>query len=140
MFWMEENGLTADIYEKLRDKAAFQHYEKPDVEQALTHTLYTVLIWDEKRPVGMGRVVGDGRVAFFFKDIVVDPEYQKQRIGSMVMHALMEYVHQNGCNNAYLALLSTPGKEAFYEKFGFQVRPQKGLGSGMSQYIVKNRL
>jgi len=140
MFGIEENGLTAEIYEKLRDLVAFQHYEKWDVEQALTNSLYTVVIWDEKRPVGMGRVVGDGKVAFFFKDIVVDPKYLKQGIGSMVMNALMKYVYKNGCNNAYLALLSTPGKEAFYEQFGFHVRPCKGLGSGMSQYIIKNRL
>lgn len=137
MLWIEENGLTADIYEELRDKVDFQHYDKTDVEQALALTLYTVVIWDDKQPVGMGRVVGDGKVAFFFKDIVVHPEYAKRGIGRMIMNQLMEYVQQNSCNNAYLALLSTPGKEAFYEKFNFQVRPCKGLGSGMSQYISK---
>ena len=38
-----------------------------------------VVVFDDKRPIGIARIVGDGRIAFFIKDVVVDPAYQKNR-------------------------------------------------------------
>lgn len=38
---------------------------------------------------------------------------------------------------AYLILGAATGKEGFYEKFGFKVRPNDFSGSGMSMWRVK---
>lgn len=138
MYQIERNGLTPEIYEALRSKVALQHYEAEDVKMALTHTLFSVVVWEGTRPVGIGRVVGDGRIVFFIKDVVVEPNRQRQGIGRLVMKELMDYISSNGCANAYVGLMALTGKEGFYEKFGFRVRPFDGQGSGMTQLI--NRL
>lgn len=135
MFEVEKNGLVAEIYEELRDKVQWQHYDIEDVRQALRYTLFSVVIRENGRPVGIGRVVGDGRIAFFIKDVVVDPSRQHQGIGRMIMEQLMDYIWQAGCPNAYVGLMSLDGTEGFYEQFGFRKRPHQGLGSGMTQLL-----
>lgn len=49
----------------------------------------------------------------------------------------MENINQNLLETdlAFVSLMSAPGKEGFYEKFGFTKRPDAERGSGMSQYI-----
>lgn len=129
------NGLTPAIYHSLRDKVRFQSYADYDVAEALKRTLYSVVIYDVDRPVGISRVVGDGKIVFFIKDVVVDPEYQRRGIGKLLMKDLMHYVNQAGCTNAYVGLMCTPGTENFYNEFGFIRRPTEDLGSGMVQFI-----
>lgn len=135
MYQIEKNGLTTEIYEMLRAKVGLQHYDLPDVDKALKHTLFSVVVKKDSKPVGIGRVIGDGRIAFFIKDVVVAKEHQHQGIGRMIMEELMNYIKINGCPNAYVGLMALTGKEGFYEKFGFHIRPFKGQGSGMTQFI-----
>ncbi len=132
---IEENGLTAEIYTNLRVYAGMQPYPPEDVEKALKGTLFSVVVWDGEEPVAIARVVGDGRVVFFIKDVVVHPDWQGRGIGRAVMERVMAYVEREGAPNAYVGLMSTPGKESFYEKFGFHVRPCGYEGSGMTCYI-----
>lgn len=135
MFEVEKNGLVAEIYEELRGKVKWQHYDIEDVRQALKHTLFSVVVRENGKPVGIGRVVGDGRIAFFIKDVVVEPSRQHHGIGRIIMEQLMDYIRHNGCPNAYVGLMSLAGTEGFYEQFGFQKRPHQGLGSGMTQLL-----
>lgn len=129
------NGLTPTIYRMLREKVLFQPYSDRDVAEALERTLYSVVIYDGNRPVGISRVVGDGRIVFFIKDVVVDPEYQHRGIGKLLMEDLTDYINGKGCRNAYVGLMCTPNTEDFYKRFGFIDRPSKGLGSGMVKFI-----
>ena len=36
-----------------------------------------------------------------------------------------------------MTLNSAKGKESFYEKFGFRVRPNEDAGPGMDQWFIK---
>lgn len=135
MYEIEKNGLTPEIYESMRAKVELQHYDAEDVEEALKHTLFSVVVKENGVPLGIGRVVGDGRIVFFIKDVVVEPCRQQTGIGRIVMDELMGYISANGCPNAYVGLMALTGKEGFYEKFGFRARPHDGLGSGMTQLI-----
>lgn len=130
-----EQKLSPAVFLALREKAGFPFYSSEDSSEALDHTLYTVEIREEERTVGMARVVGDNRIAFFIKDVVVDPDYHGQGIGKLLLEAIFGYIRQHACKNAYVGLMATPGTEEFYEKFGFIRRPSPGLGCGMVQYL-----
>ena len=132
---IEKNALTPEAYEHLREKVSLQHYEREDVEEALAHTLFSVVVKEGEIPVGIGRIVGDGRIVFFIKDVVVEPKKQHCGIGRMIMEELMCYIKEHGCRNAYAGLMALTGKEGFYEKFGFRIRPYDGQGSGMTQLV-----
>ena len=97
--------------------------------------MFSVVAWEEDTPVGIGRVIGDGRVAFFIKDVAVLPERQGQGIGQKIMGAMMAYIRRTGSENAYVGLMALKDKEGFYRKFGFHVRPHEKEGSGMTQYL-----
>lgn len=137
--YLEKNGLTVPVFISLRDKVGFMHYEEKDVTQALSHTLYSVVAKKGIEPIGMARVIGDRRIAFFIKDVVVDPVYQGQGIGDLLMTDIMDYIRSVCAPNAYVGLMSTPARETFYEKYGFIIRPNKDFGSGMIQYIKPDR-
>ena len=137
MVFLEKNGLTVPIFISLRKKVGFVYYQAEDVAQALKNTHYSVVAKENKKAVGMARVVGDTKIAFFIKDVVVDPAHQGQAIGDLIMNDVMNYIKSVCAQGAYVGLMSTPDREAFYEKYGFIVRPNKDFGSGMVQYIQR---
>ena len=47
----------------------------------------------------MGRIIGDDRIAFFIKDVVVHPDYQDEGIGKLVMDKLLNYIKIKGCED-----------------------------------------
>lgn len=44
-----------------------------------------------------------------------------------------KYIMINYTNNINFVLFATKGKEGFYEKFGFDKRPNEQFGCGMAQ-------
>ena len=136
---IKKNALTVQLYQEIRRTASFKEYNDEDVKVALEHTLYSCVAYKGDRPVGIARLVGDNRVTFFIKDVVIIPEYQKNGVGHLLMQSLFEYIEEHACEGAYVGLMSTPGKEAFYEKYGFIKRPTENLGSGMVLYYEKKK-
>ena len=134
-FNIECNALTPEIYRSVRATASMKSFKEQDVKKALENTLFSVVITENGNPVGIGRVIGDGSVAFFLKDVVVIPQKQGMGIGRLIMDALMGYIRREGADNAYVGLMATKGKEGFYEQFGFHVRPCGDEGSGMTLYM-----
>lgn len=122
---------------KLRDKANFSTYKIKDIEIAFKNNLFSVVVYDNNKPIGMGRIIGDDRIAFFIKDVIVDPEYQNMKVGNTIMTSLLDYIENRGCVGAYVGLMSTPHKEDFYKKYGFIKRPSETLGSGMVKFLSK---
>ncbi|MDF2700367.1 MAG: Acetyltransferase, family [Haloplasmataceae bacterium] len=129
-----DNGLTAKIFTELRKSGPFMPYDEADINIALQNTLYSVVIYDEDKPIGAARLVGDNRIAFFIKDVVVLPDYQGKRIGDTLMKQIFKYIDQHACEKAYVGLMSTPHKEGFYERYGFIKRPNEDFGAGMVMY------
>lgn len=137
---IEKNVLTPEIYINLREKVNFKYYSYRDVEVALNNTLYSVVIYDDDTPIGIGRIVGDDRIVFFIKDIVVDPDYQKMKIGQIIMKNILEYISTKACEGAYIGLMSTKCCVDFYKKFGFIERPNDDLGPGMVKFYDSNEV
>ncbi len=64
--------------------------------------------------VGMARALSDGEYVAALFDLVVLPEYQGKGVGT----AILEAVHEQLPGKAIL-LYSVPGKEPFYQEFGY---------------------
>lgn len=135
MLRLTENTLTPDIYKNIRASVGMKEYEENDIIKALQGTLFSVVVWEDDEPVGIGRVIGDGRVAFFIKDVAVVPWKQGSGIGRMLMDGMMAFIKREGAPNAYVGLMALKEKEGFYQQFGFHVRPFGNEGSGMTQYL-----
>jgi len=132
---ISHDALTAELYESVRETADFHHYGIEDVRTALSGGLCSVVAYVDGEVAGIGRVVGDGRIAFFIKDLVVLPEYRHCGVGAAMLDALIDRIREQCCDHAYVGLMSTPGKEQFYEGHGFIRRPTGGFGSGMVRFV-----
>ena len=87
------------------------------VEKAYANSLCTLAAYEDDKPVGLIRAVGDGQTIVFIQDLLVYPEYQRKGIGTGLMKAMLErYAH------VYQIELATDNTEktvAFYKSFGF---------------------
>ena len=104
----KENTITVQEYLYLRDSVHWVPLSLEQAERALENSIYTVCAYDNGKPVGMGRMVGDGVVIVY----VQDP-------GTQLM----------------LDLMCAKGREQFYSHMGFLARPTETLGPGMIMYL-----
>ena len=82
----------------------------------------------------MARIIGDDGLAFYIQDVIIKPEYQRQGIGTALMNKIMEYIRTHARDNTVIGLMAAKGKEPFYERYGFTIRPNENLGSGMTMF------
>lgn len=137
MIILKENTLDVETYLLLRESVNWKKLSRSQAKQALEHSLFTVCAYEEDKPVGMGRIVGDGVVIDYIQDLVVRPEEQSKGIGRMVIERLIRYVKETKLpeTEIMLCLMCAKGREKFYQKFDFISRPTNTLGPGMIQYI-----
>lgn len=137
MIIFRENTLDIQTYQELRASVGWKKLLPEQAETALRRSLFTVCAYDGERPVGMGRIVGDGVVIDYIQDLVVRPDVQSQGIGRQIIERLIRYVRETKLEDAeiMLCLMCAKGREEFYKKFDFIARPTQNLGPGMIQYI-----
>ena len=137
MLFLKENDLNVETYLKLRSAVEWVLLDEKQAELALENSLYIVTAYDGDKAVGMGRLVGDGAVICYIQDLIVVPEYQGKKIGSMVIDRLISKADEMRMpgTKMMLDLMCAKGREVFYEKHGFIARPTEKLGPGMIQYL-----
>ncbi|MGN0466808.1 MAG: GNAT family N-acetyltransferase [Lachnospiraceae bacterium] len=137
MIELVENKLDVDTYLKLRDAVSWKKLGREQAQKALDNSLYIAVAYEEGKPVGMGRIVGDGAVICYVQDLIVIPDMQQSGIGGILIERLKEVVKDFGYDNTTMmfALMCAKGREKFYEKHNFIARPTTDLGPGMIQYL-----
>jgi ribosomal protein S18 acetylase RimI-like enzyme len=121
-------------YNRLRVAVGWGGYDEDVIRNALPSTLYCVCAFVDEEIVGMARVIGDDGMVFYIQDVIVLPEYQHQGIGTQLMDTVMSFIRAHAHHNTIIGLMAAVGKEAFYEKYGFNVRPDETHGAGMTQF------
>ena len=135
--FLKDNALDLSTYLELRRKVSWKPLTDEQAEKAIENSLLTVVAYDQDKPVGMGRIVGDGAVICYIQDLIVIPEYQGQGVGQMIMESLIDYARELKFPDTELMLdlMCAVGREEFYKKSGFIARPTEKLGPGMIMYI-----
>jgi GNAT superfamily N-acetyltransferase len=87
---------------------------RADVEACLEHSVCFTLR-QEHEQIGFARIVTDYRVFAWFTDIIVDPAYRGQKLGTWLVECMMEYPGIRTCKK----VLQTRDSHGLYEKFGF---------------------
>ena len=124
-FELVDNVLKAEDFIRLKVATGFIERPLPQVEKALQNGLFNVSAICDGKVVGMGRLVGDGAMYWYLQEIIVLPEYQGKGIGKSIVNRLIEYIKDTAIPGTIIdvGLSAVKGKEPFYEKFGFSVRP-----------------
>ncbi len=101
------------------------HLTPHDLAKALNESAFMVSAFDEDRLVGFGRVVSDSIHAIVY-DLIVAPDHQRQGIGGEILDRLVKH-----CQEAHIRdiqLFCARGTRAFYERHGFEARPEDAPG------------
>lgn len=106
-------------YIELRAAVGWDTVDIETATRGINNSTYCVCVECEDNLVGFGRVVGDGATVFYIHDIIVSPKYQKQKIGMKIMEKIMEYIHMNYSDKAFIGLVAREDLDSFYSKFGF---------------------
>ncbi|WP_312091303.1 GNAT family N-acetyltransferase [Aminipila sp.] len=132
-----KNEIAVDDYLQLRDSVGWRNLPREQAQRALAGSVYMLVAYDDKKVVGMARVVGDGTYMALIVDVMVHPDYQKKKIGSYIINNIINTLESSisGDEIMMINLMSVPGKESFYEQFGLAVRPNKTMGPGMCRWV-----
>ena len=136
---LKENILTYDIYFELRKSVDWNNWSKEQADSAIKKSYYTMVAYDGNKPIGMGRVVGDG-MYLTIVDIVVRPEYQGEGVGSAIIKSMLDYIGNSTYEGSRVSvqLISEVGKEEFYIKQGFKLIPHEFCGPALRKIIYKD--
>ena len=86
------------------------------LKTAYANSMFKCIAQDGERIVAAGRAVADGVDCSYLCDVVVHPDLQGTGIGGQLIQKLIELSR----GHRKIILYAVPGREPFYEKFGFR--------------------
>lgn len=133
----KENTLSVEEYLYLRESVNWVPLQEEQAKKALAHSIYTLCAYSAGKPVGMGRMVGDGVVIVYIQDLIVHPDAQHRNVGRELLSRLIGHAKEIRMPGTQLMLdlMCAKGREHFYEHMGFISRPTAALGPGMIMYL-----
>lgn len=99
---------------------------KNELEQSLKGSWYVVSAYDKDKLVGFGRVISDGVNHAFIVDMIISQSHQGNGIGRMILKMLLDRCKEFNLRD--IQLFAAKDKYGFYEKFGFEKRPEDAPG------------
>jgi len=133
MIYIKENINNVDEFNMLYDLVGWGAYSKEISQKALDNTFYSISVYQDDKIIGFGRLIGDSICFLYVQDIMVRPEHQRNKIGTLIMNTLLTKVNEIRKENPDLKVYlgASKDKEEFYEQFGFIKSIDAGLGYGM---------
>ena len=126
--------ISVAEYNQLREAVGWESLPHEQAQIGINRSDYVLRAMDGSRTVGTARVVSDGGCSVFILDVIVLPEYQGHGIGKSILQNIMNYLQKElqlrGIMN--IGLMAAKGREGFYQQFGFEERPNEGMGAGMT--------
>ena len=132
------NILSAKEYCELRSAVAWKPIPEDQAQSGIDHSDFVIACWDGETIVGCARIFWDKGYIAYLADVMVKPAYQKQGIGKKMVEECISYIDgqlKEGWR-IKIVIVSAKGKEPFYERFGFEIRPNENDGAGMQLWRV----
>jgi GNAT superfamily N-acetyltransferase len=135
---IELNKLTVEEYYYLLNVLGWKQPSERLLRISLENGINVKYVLDGKT-IGMARYVSDGGYAGLIMDVIVHPDYQGKGYGKKLIRYLIRYLKKNLEDDEQLMiqLLSAPGKQGFYKKFGFKAN-KKVAEDGMYMWLKKH--
>jgi len=136
---IEKNTLLPEEHMALWEAAGWGTLDRDLVETSLRGSYATFAARDGGRIIAMARLIGDGGMAFYLKDLIVSPDYQGKGIGRELLSYVEDFVRGELKEGwwSYLQLMSAKNKEEFYLKCGYKAHPHEHSGAGFTNVIER---
>lgn len=119
---------TPEEYVDLRIRTGMGQKNLAATKTALENSLFIVCLWNNQELIGFGRIVGDQGLAYLVSDIMVDPRYQGQGYGKLIMKEIDEYLEKNSDETAYVCLIVNKPADQLYKQFRFEYVQPRACG------------
>ena len=109
--------ISAEEYLELRTKVGWMLFPLEEAENCIENAYMVISARDDGRAVGVARLLWDGGYVAFLSDVIVDPAYQRQGIGTRLLRSVLERY-----KTVYQMELLTDDTEitnSFYRSAGF---------------------
>lgn len=122
---IEYNKLTFEEYKMLLNDVGWKLPSERLVKISLEKGINVKYVLDGKT-VSMASFVTNGGYAGLIMDVVVLKEYRGKGYGTILIESILNYIKSDLEDNEemMIQLLSAPGKQDFYSKFGFKVKKE----------------
>ncbi|MBO4346089.1 MAG: GNAT family N-acetyltransferase [Lachnospiraceae bacterium] len=130
--------ITPEEYLELRKKVGWMLFPVEEARNCVENAYMVICVRNDDEAIGVVRLLWDGGYVAFLSDVIVDPRFQGQGIGRTLVESVIKRI-KDDMKPGYkvkLNLNSAKGKEPFYEKFGFKIRPNDENGAGMDQWLT----
>lgn len=118
-------GVNWQTVAEILKSVGMAHHKPERHRQAFEASHTTVFMYHGDRLISFGRAISDGVYQAAVYDCAVVEEFQGKGLGRLIIAEIVAQLP--GCN---LILYASPGKEGFYEKFGF-----RKMKTGMAKFI-----
>ena len=120
---------SVEAYNQLRVNAGMNS-TKPysEVKKALEGTLFLVSVFEDDELIGLGRIVGDGGIAFIVCDIMVDKKFQRRGIANQIMEMIDQWFDENTHESSFSTLLAKVPADKLYRKHHFCYLDENRVG------------
>jgi GNAT superfamily N-acetyltransferase len=130
---------SVETYRALRRGSGLSEKTTEAAERGLPRSLFGVQVLLEAKPIGMGRVVGDGGCFFQVVDIAVLKEHQGKGVGKTIMREIMNYLDMHVPESGYVSLIADGEAHKLYAQFGFVLTAPASVGMAFkTQRVSKN--
>jgi len=127
--YKEEKQIDKASLLNLYNNAGWSNYTRdPEkLEKSIQKSLYVLTARDDKKLVGLIRVIGDGLTIIYIQDILILKSHKRQKIGSYLINKVLEKFQKV----RQRVLLTDDNRETrgFYESLGFESCVKYGLVS-----------
>lgn len=131
--------IGTEEYLALRRSSGFTELPPEEAAEGLAHTCFCVCARENGRAIGFARLLWDRGYIAFLSDVIVEESYRGQGLGRALVERCIDAL-KSGMKKGWrvkIYLAAAQGKEGFYEKLGFSVRPNDHAGAGMDKWFVE---
>ena len=116
LIYKYEKDIPKEYLVKLFQSVGWKTAEYPNrLHTAIKNSEYVMSVWDKECLVALISAISDGAINVFITYLLVEPNYQKQGLGTKLMQDFCKKFKGYGRR-----ILSTElDKEKYYNKFGF---------------------
>ncbi|MBQ7534670.1 MAG: GNAT family N-acetyltransferase [Stomatobaculum sp.] len=124
-----ENMQLEEIVSLLKMTYWADKRPEEQIERSVQNSFcYGVYHEDEKKLVGFARVISDCATTYYLCDVIIDPQYQHNGLGT----ALVSYIESLPQFAGLRGILITRDAHRLYEKFGYEVLNGRTMVKGLN--------
>lgn len=116
-----KNWSTKDIVELYKAGGWWKdHYSSKGIDPLIkgSYAFAVVVDKENKKTIGMGRILSDGISDAYIQDLIILPNYRGKGIGKRLLEKLLNYCLSKGI--LWIGLIAEPGQDSFYKSYGFK--------------------